>query len=55
MDLDGKNIVIIGGSSGMGLATAAAAAAGAAVTIASSGKSRLDTAWPHCPPDAPGS
>ena len=45
MDLDGKNIVIIGGSSGMGLATAAAAAtAGAAVTIASSDKSRLDTA-----------
>ena len=50
MDLDGKNIVIIGGSSGMGLATAvAAAAAGAAVTIASSDKSRLDTALAALP------
>lgn len=50
MDLNGKNIVIIGGSSGMGLATAAAAAtAGAAVTIASSDKSRLDTALAALP------
>jgi NAD(P)-dependent dehydrogenase (short-subunit alcohol dehydrogenase family) len=50
LDLDGKNIVIIGGSSGMGLATAAAAAtAGAAVTIASSDKSRLDTALAALP------
>jgi len=50
MDLDGKNIVIIGGSSGMGLATAtAAAAAGAAVTIASSDKTRLDTALAALP------
>jgi NAD(P)-dependent dehydrogenase (short-subunit alcohol dehydrogenase family) len=45
MDLEGKHVVIIGGSSGMGLATAAgAAAAGAKVTIASSGQSRLDAA-----------
>jgi NAD(P)-dependent dehydrogenase (short-subunit alcohol dehydrogenase family) len=50
MDLDGKKIVIIGGSSGMGLATAAAAAAaGAAVTIASSNKSRLDAALAALP------
>jgi NAD(P)-dependent dehydrogenase (short-subunit alcohol dehydrogenase family) len=50
LDLDGKNIVIIGGSSGMGLATAtAAAAAGAAVTIASSDKSRLETALAALP------
>lgn len=50
MDLDGKSIVIIGGSSGMGLATAAAAArAGAAVTIASSDKSRLDAALDALP------
>ena len=50
MDLDGKNIVIIGGSSGMGLATAAAAAtAGAVVTIASSDQSRLDTALAALP------
>ena len=49
MDLNGKNIVIIGGSSGMGLATAPAAAAGAAVTIASSDKSRLDTALAALP------
>ncbi|HEY3878279.1 MAG TPA: SDR family oxidoreductase [Trebonia sp.] len=50
MDLDGKKIVIIGGSSGMGLATAAAAAAaGAAVTIASSNKSRLEAALAALP------
>ncbi|HEY1702339.1 MAG TPA: SDR family oxidoreductase [Trebonia sp.] len=55
MGLDGKNIVIIGGSSGMGLATAvAAAAAGAAVTIASSDKSRLDTALAALPADCTG-
>jgi NAD(P)-dependent dehydrogenase (short-subunit alcohol dehydrogenase family) len=51
VDLNGRKIVIIGGSSGMGLATAAAAAtAGASVTIASSDASRLDralTALPH--------
>lgn len=50
MDLAGNKIVVIGGSSGMGLATAAAAAAaGAAVTIASSDKGRLDTALAALP------
>ena len=50
MDLQGKHVVIIGGSSGMGLATAAgAAAAGAKVTIASSGQSRLDAALAALP------
>src|SRR5580700_9818351 len=50
MDLEGKHVVIIGGSSGMGLATAAgAAAAGAKVTIASSGQSRLDAALAALP------
>ena len=50
MDLEGKHVVIIGGSSGMGLATAnAAAAAGAKVTIASSDQSRLDAALAALP------
>jgi NAD(P)-dependent dehydrogenase (short-subunit alcohol dehydrogenase family) len=50
MHLNGKSIVIIGGSSGMGLATAAAAAAaGAAVTIASSDQGRLDAALAALP------
>src|SRR5580693_6796827 len=50
MDLEGKRVVIIGGSSGMGLATAAgAAAAGAQVTIASSDQSRLDAALAALP------
>jgi NAD(P)-dependent dehydrogenase (short-subunit alcohol dehydrogenase family) len=45
MNLDGQRVVIIGGSSGMGLATAAgAAAAGAKVTIGSSSQSKLDAA-----------
>lgn len=55
MDLDGKHVVIIGGSSGMGLATAsAAAAAGAKVTIGSSGQSRLDAALAALPGDCKG-
>ncbi|MBV9796233.1 MAG: SDR family oxidoreductase [Actinobacteria bacterium] len=50
MDLQGKHVVVIGGSSGMGLATAAgAAAAGAKVTIASSDQSRLDAALATLP------
>ena len=50
MDLAGKRVVIIGGSSGMGLATAAAAAAaGAKVTVASSDQSRLDAALAALP------
>lgn len=48
--LAGQRIVVVGGSSGMGLATArAAAAAGAAVTIASSNKERLNTALAGLP------
>jgi NAD(P)-dependent dehydrogenase (short-subunit alcohol dehydrogenase family) len=50
MDLAGKHVVIIGGSSGMGLATAAAAAvAGAKATIASSDQSRLGAALAALP------
>jgi NAD(P)-dependent dehydrogenase (short-subunit alcohol dehydrogenase family) len=50
MALSGQRIVIIGGSSGMGLATArAAAAAGAAVTIASSSQERLKAALAELP------
>jgi NAD(P)-dependent dehydrogenase (short-subunit alcohol dehydrogenase family) len=50
MALSGQRIVIIGGSSGMGLATArAATAAGAAVTIASSNPDRLKAALAQLP------
>ena len=50
MTLTNQRIVIIGGSSGTGLATArAAAAAGATVTIASSDQGRLDTALAGLP------
>ncbi|GGM96926.1 SDR family oxidoreductase [Streptomyces fuscichromogenes] len=50
MTFSGRRIVVIGGSSGMGLATAhAAAAAGAAVTIASSDRGRLDAALAQLP------
>jgi NAD(P)-dependent dehydrogenase (short-subunit alcohol dehydrogenase family) len=50
MALSDQRIVIIGGSSGMGLATArAAAAAGAAVTIASSDQGRLKAALAELP------
>ena len=50
MALSGQRIVIIGGSSGMGLAAArAAAAAGAAVTIASSNQGRLKAALAELP------
>jgi len=50
MSLANQRVVIIGGSSGMGLATArAAAAAGADVTIASSNKGRLDAALAGLP------
>ncbi|WP_275290651.1 SDR family oxidoreductase [Amycolatopsis sp. La24] len=50
MSLLDQRVVVIGGSSGMGLATARAAAeAGAAVTIAASGKERLDAALAELP------
>lgn len=50
MSLASQRVVIIGGSSGMGLATArAAAAAGAVVTIASSSKQRLGAALAELP------
>jgi NAD(P)-dependent dehydrogenase (short-subunit alcohol dehydrogenase family) len=50
MALSGQRIVVIGGSSGMGLAAArAAAAAGAAVTIASSDQGRLKAALAGLP------
>ena len=55
MTLADQRIVIIGGSSGTGLATArAAAAAGAAVTIASSDQGRLDTALAGLPGNCDG-
>ena len=50
MTLDGQRIVVIGGSSGMGLATARAAALeGAEVTIASSRQERVDAALGELP------
>ena len=50
MALDGQKIVVIGGSSGMGLATARAAALdGAEVTIASSRQERVDAALGELP------
>ena len=50
MTLDGRKVVVIGGSSGMGLATARAAALdGAEVTIASSRQERVDAALRELP------
>jgi NAD(P)-dependent dehydrogenase (short-subunit alcohol dehydrogenase family) len=50
MKLTGQRIIILGGSSGIGLATAQAAAAeGAAVVIASSRKARIDAALTALP------
>jgi NAD(P)-dependent dehydrogenase (short-subunit alcohol dehydrogenase family) len=55
MTLADRHVVIIGGSSGMGLATArAAAAAGAAVTIASGSRGRLDAALAALPANCAG-
>lgn len=49
--LSGKKVIVLGGSSGIGLATAeAAAAAGAAVTIVSGNRARLDHALNSLPP-----
>jgi NAD(P)-dependent dehydrogenase (short-subunit alcohol dehydrogenase family) len=56
MPLDEQSVVIIGGSSGMGLATARAAAlAGAHVTIASSRQQRVDAALSELPDGCAGS
>ena len=50
MTLNEQRIVVIGGSSGMGLATAQAAArAGAAVTVVSSRPERVDAALAELP------
>src|ERR1700751_23530 len=50
MTLDGKRIVVLGGSSGIGLATAQAAAReGASVVIASSRQARVDEALATLP------
>lgn len=55
MSLNGKRVVILGGSSGIGLATAQAAARnGASVVIASSRKARMEEALAILPPGATG-
>jgi NAD(P)-dependent dehydrogenase (short-subunit alcohol dehydrogenase family) len=55
MTLDGQRIVILGGSSGIGLATAQAAAReGAAVVIVSSRQARIDEALAALPTNAEG-
>jgi NAD(P)-dependent dehydrogenase (short-subunit alcohol dehydrogenase family) len=55
MTLDGKRIVVLGGSSGIGLATAQAAARdGASVVIASSRQERIDQALATLPAGAEG-
>ncbi len=55
MTLNGKRIVVLGGSSGLGLAAAQAAAReGANVVIASSGKDRITAALGTLPPDTEG-
>src|SRR5580693_6841477 len=55
MTLDGKRIVVLGGSSGIGLATAQAAAReGANVVIASSRRARIDEALTTLPAGAEG-
>jgi NAD(P)-dependent dehydrogenase (short-subunit alcohol dehydrogenase family) len=55
MILKGKRIVLLGGSSGIGLATAQAAGVeGASVVIASSRKARVDEALATLPADAEG-
>src|SRR4051794_21875051 len=55
MALEGKRIVVLGGSSGIGLATAQAAAGeGASVVIASSRQARVDAALATLPAGAEG-
>ncbi|WP_328607137.1 SDR family oxidoreductase [Amycolatopsis sp. NBC_00345] len=53
--LDGRHVVVLGGTSGIGFATAAAAAAeGAKVTVASSRQSSVDRALAQLPATATG-
>ena len=55
MTLDGQRVVVLGGSSGIGLATAQAAArSGAAVVIVSSRQARVDEALRSLPANAEG-
>jgi NAD(P)-dependent dehydrogenase (short-subunit alcohol dehydrogenase family) len=55
MTLEGKNVVVLGGTSGIGLATAQAAArAGATVTVASSSTRRIEAALATLPTGARG-
>jgi NAD(P)-dependent dehydrogenase (short-subunit alcohol dehydrogenase family) len=55
MELDSLKIVILGGTSGIGLATAQLAAAdGATVVVASSNRERVDAALADLPADAAG-
>jgi NAD(P)-dependent dehydrogenase (short-subunit alcohol dehydrogenase family) len=55
MSLEGKRVVILGGSSGLGLAAARAAAEkGASIAIASSRKARVDEALGTLPPGTAG-
>jgi NAD(P)-dependent dehydrogenase (short-subunit alcohol dehydrogenase family) len=50
MSLTGKRVVVLGGSSGIGLATAQGAAkAGAAIVIVSSRQARIDQALKTLP------
>ncbi|MFC4945208.1 SDR family oxidoreductase [Pseudonocardia sp. GCM10023141] len=55
MDLHGQRVVVLGGTSGIGLATASAAAgAGAAVVVGSSRRSSVDKALAELPAGAEG-
>lgn len=54
--MQGQRVVVLGGTSGIGLATAvAAASAGASVTVVSSSKERVEQALSVLPVDATGS
>src|ERR1700742_1515613 len=55
MDLRGQRVVVLGGTSGIGLATATAAAGqGAEVTVVSSNEARVEQAVDALPPGARG-